>query len=580
MVDFDVARAHDGRTVKPTRRRRTAALALALTSAVAAGCGTSALGGPGAPGASDGSAPSGSGSSEVPGASDTPGDSPTETPSGRGERGGATPGVEPDDPATSSTPRVLPGTAVPTDYTAPRRQPNILLVTVDDAARGDLRYMPNVRRTLIDQGTTFPNAIAPTPICVPARASLLTGQYAHHHGAVTITGEGGGFNAFKDGRTLPTWLQRAGYDTMFVGKYLNGYGDSTADKPDTYVPPGWDEWRGSLDPTTYDYSLARQNVDGKIRTTRRYNTDVFADDTDQLLAQPARRKAPWYLWVNYVAPHFGGPVDRDDPLVKYPNRPRVPRTASPAPRDRNRFEDLPLPRTPNMFERDVSDKPPPSPARVRTYDRVDRKIFREERQQRIEALQSVDRAVAGHVATLRRTGQLDDTLVVLTSDNGFVVGEHNIEGKLWHYSEITGIPVVMRGPGIPQGQTRPVAVTNPDLPVTFSAVAGADPLREVDGINVLAHLGRDPGTRVVPIEAYQVNATSRAPLYTGVRVGPWTYVRYRRGGEEVYDHTTDRYELRNLAKVARYRPQVNELRRLTRTYRDCEGATCPQSLYR
>jgi len=536
------------------------ALVLALATAAVAGCG-------GTPG---------------PGAASEDRPSAAASPTTRDDAGGraGTPRVEPDDPRTSTTPHVLPGRAVETDWTAPAQQPNILLITVDDAAQGDLRYMPQVRRALVDQGTTFPDAVAPTPICVPSRASLLTGQNARHHGALTIAGKGGGYRAFKDGRTLPAWLQRAGYDTLFVGKYLNGYGDDSRGRSRTYVPPGWDDWRGSLDPATYDYSRAEQNVNGQIVETPRYNTDVFADDVDQMLADPRREKAPWYLWVNYVAPHFGGPLDPDDPVVTDPDNPLAPRTPSPAPRDRDRFADLPLPRTPDMFETDTSDKPPSSPARYYDYRQADHRLLREEYQQRIESLQSVDRAVGRHLRVLRRTGQLDDTLVVFTSDNGFVVGQHNLEGKLWHYREISGIPVVMRGPGIPRGQRRPLAVSNPDLPVSFAALAGAEPMREVDGINVFAHLGRDPGRRVVPLSGWQVDNPTRVPLYTGVRVGPWTYVRLRDGGEEVYWHARDPYELRNLAKVPRFRTEVNELRRLSRTYRDCEGASCPQALYR
>jgi len=542
------------------RRRPVTALVLALATAAVAGCG----GGPGLGAASE-DPPSSATSSAAPDGSG-------------GHTGPAR--VEPDDPPTSTTPHVLPGRAVEEDWTAPERRPNILMVTVDDATQGDLRYMPVVRRALVEQGTTFPNAVAPTPICAPSRASLLTGQNARHHGTLTINGKGGGYQSFKDGRTLPVWLQRAGYDTMFVGKYVNGYGDDSRGRSRTYVPPGWDDWRASLDPATYDYSRAEQNVNGEVVRTPRYNTDVFADDVDQMLAEPRRERAPWYLWVNYVAPHFGGPVESDDPVVTDPGNPLAPRTASPAPRDRDRFADLPLPRTPDMFEADTSDKPPSSPARYYDYERSDHRLLREEYQQRIESLQSVDRAVGRHLEVLRRTGQLDDTLVVFTSDNGFVVGQHNLEGKLWHYREISGIPVVMRGPGIPRGQSRPVAVSNPDLPVSFAALAGARPLREVDGINVFAHLGPDPGRRVVPLSGWQVDNPTRVPLYTGVRVGPWTYVRFRNGGEEAYWHARDPYELRNLVKVRRYRTQVNELRRLSRTYRDCEGTSCPQALYR
>jgi hypothetical protein len=106
------------------------------------------------------------------------------------------------------------------------RRPNVLMITADDAAPGDLRYMPHTRELIAERGVTFGNGVAPTPICVPARASLLTGQYTHNHKAYTIEGKGGGYKSFNSRNTLPVWLRRAGYDTMFIGKYLNGYGDA------------------------------------------------------------------------------------------------------------------------------------------------------------------------------------------------------------------------------------------------------------------------------------------------------------------------------------------------------------------
>ena len=109
------------------------------------------------------------------------------------------------------------------------RRPNIIVVMTDDERVDDLAYMPHVRRLLMRQGTTLRDAVAPTPMCVPARASLLSGQYATNHGAYTIQGRHGGFKAFSEDGTLPVWLHDAGYRTYFTGKYLNGYGDPGTD---------------------------------------------------------------------------------------------------------------------------------------------------------------------------------------------------------------------------------------------------------------------------------------------------------------------------------------------------------------
>jgi len=101
-----------------------------------------------------------------------------------------------------------------TPFQQPVKDPNLLMITVDDASWNTMKYMPHLRHLVADEGITLRNGLAPTPICVPARASLLSGQYAHNHGAVTINGEGGGVAAFDENRTLPVWLQDAGYRTM------------------------------------------------------------------------------------------------------------------------------------------------------------------------------------------------------------------------------------------------------------------------------------------------------------------------------------------------------------------------------
>lgn len=467
---------------------------------------------------------------------------------------------------------VLPGRPLATpEFTAPSTQPNLLMITVDDASQADLRHMPHVQRLIADEGLDLTNGLAPSPICVPARASLITGQYAHNHGAVTISGEGGGYDAFDDEDTLPGWLQEAGYDTFFIGKYLNGFGRGSA------VPPGWSEWRGTEDPTTYNFVAPRISVNGTSTTYEEYNTDVFSDLTVDFLDDPGRRERPWYMWVNYVAPHHGGPDAPDDPANTHPDDPKPLKTTTPAEQDEDTFEFLELPDKPNMFEKDVSDK-----ALVRSvrneWPASRREQLVEAYQQRIESLQSVDRAVARTVGTLRRTGQLDSTYVVFTSDNGYVMGEHNLDGKLWYFREIVGIPMLIRGPGLPRGEESSTPVTNADWAPTFAALAGATPGRTVDGVNVMPWLDRDVSTRVIPIEGYPVAGGTR-PLYTGVLAGPWTYVENRSGRGEVYYREVDPWEVNSLRRDPRYRSQVRELAALSDRYADCVGSGCPSQFY-
>jgi arylsulfatase A-like enzyme len=461
-----------------------------------------------------------------------------------------------------------------TPFHQPVRRPNLLMVTVDDATWNTMQYMPHLRRLVADEGVTLRNGLAPSPICVPARASLLSGQYAHNHGAVTISGDGGGVAAFDEHRTLPVWLQRAGYQTMFVGKYLNGYGEQ--DSP-THVPPGWSSWHGTVDPTTYNFARPTVNNNGTLRTYRRYSTSVISDISNRLLARGARTQ-PWYMWVNYVAPHVGGVPGPDDPAAIYPDDPHPLSTTTPARRDAGTFSWLGLNKKPDMFEKNTSDKVlvPNAHTSWPPYRRDELRIAFD---QRVESLQAVDRALARTFRSLRQTHQLGRTYIVFTSDNGFALGEHNLTGKLWYFRDIVGIPMYIRGPGLPHGKHSRTPVTNADWAPTFARLAGATPTRTVDGVDVMPWITSGATARPVPVEGYPVRG-GRTPLYTGIVDGPWTWVQGRAGRGELYRLSVDRWQNHNLVKDPRYQHQKRLLRQMTRRYADCSGSACPTDFYR
>src|SRR3712207_5455716 len=130
---------------------------------------------------------------------------------------------------------------------APRANGGVVMT--DDQTVESLRVMTNVRRLLAAQGTTFSNSFVSFSLCCPSRATFLTGQYNHNNRVMGNGPPDGGYYALDNSNTLPVWLQRAGYYTAHIGKYLNGYGTRNP----TEVPPGWSEWRGSVDPTTYRF---------------------------------------------------------------------------------------------------------------------------------------------------------------------------------------------------------------------------------------------------------------------------------------------------------------------------------------
>ena len=155
--------------------------------------------------------------------------------------------------STLAASAALPGGAPRADAAPKAEAPNIVVITTDDQTLASYRpdTMPNVTRKIAAKGTTFTNAIVTTPLCCPSRATWLTGQYAHNHG---VTSNRLAYVALREkGNTLPVWLDRAGYKTVHVGKYLNGYeavSQARTGAP-TEVAPGWDHWYTTLGSTRY-----------------------------------------------------------------------------------------------------------------------------------------------------------------------------------------------------------------------------------------------------------------------------------------------------------------------------------------
>ena len=142
-------------------------------------------------------------------------------------------------------------------------RPNILVVMADDMTQDDLPFMPKTRKLLAKQGTSFTNSITSFPLCCPSRSTFLTGQYAHNHGVTGNFYPEGWYGLEGRNNTLATWLDRAGYRTGLIGKWLNGYGALDAHGE---IPPGFDDWHALLDVSAYDYYNFEMNSNGRLFT--------------------------------------------------------------------------------------------------------------------------------------------------------------------------------------------------------------------------------------------------------------------------------------------------------------------------
>lgn len=443
---------------------------------------------------------------------------------------------------------------------------NIILIMTDDQPAELTAVMPNVQRLLADEGVAFSNAFVTTSLCCPARITALRGQYVHNHKVLSNGGPQGGFpKLYQTGfenSTLATWLQGSGYRTALMGKYLNAYpfGPAADNPPNyrgprrSYVPPGWKEWFGFFDVpqdannTPYGMYNYRVNDNGRsVRYGSRtddYQTDVLAEKATSFIRRGRRSSSPFFLFLTPTAPH-------------------VPTVA--AERHKDRLLGLAAPRSPAFNEVDTSDKPrwvrgvpPLSEGRIAQVDETYRK--------QAEMLLAVDEMLGALVKTLRETGELQNTYIIFTSDHGYHAGEHRLTRmKLTPYAASSRIPLLIRGPGIPRGQTRDQLVLNTDFAPTIADLAGVQTPAFVDGRSLeplWEPLGALPSWRKTAllefwprraIEDYGIehlNANVEVPKYRAVRSKRHLFVEYtyQDGTQEgeLYDLRNDPFELTNL----------------------------------
>jgi N-acetylglucosamine-6-sulfatase len=456
----------------------------------------------------------------------------------------------------------------------PTQQPNVVLITTDDQTASDLRYMPFTRRLFGGEGVTFTDAVSPYPWCCPARATILTGQLSHNHGVVSNKGTHGGYEAFAASPQyhshLGHWLQQAGYRTMFVGKYLNQYSRY-------YEPaPGWDEWNATVyapgGGNIYDYfGTALHQEDGSVDLSHvgEYQTDVLGEITrDFIVSQEAADDKPFFVWESNLAPHSAC-RQQGQACIWGP-----PQTE---PEDDRSFTTLQLNRRGAFNERVVREKP----VHIRALSRWGGQritTMTHSLRQRARSLRSVDRSVQATVNTLEATGELENTLIIFTSDNGFLIGEHRWQGKVLPYEPSLRVPLLMRGPGVPAGVSRSDTAALVDVAPTIADATGATPTFEPDGRSLLPLAARP---RVDGYGALSIEAGPQQPddfpvwFYRGVRTQRYTYVHYPGSNEyELYDRRSDPDQMTNVAYRPAYRRTRAALQAKLAVLRDCVGQAC------
>jgi arylsulfatase A-like enzyme len=489
--------------------------------------------------------------------------------------------------------------------------PNVVVLMTDDQGADMMRALPTVTRRIARPGVTFSEALVSYPLCCPSRATFLTGQYAHNHGTTgnNVTSGGGYKNLLQPDRNLAVWLQGAGYNTHFIGKWLNGL------RQPRRAPAGWTTWNALVGAggeglsSFYDYDVFGPDHPRHYGTENPdYQTDALTRDyAVPLIEAEATDPAPFFLWFAYHPPHFG--VGRDDAAGRRCSLGPADKRASkqsaiPPARYAERFPHTPVPQPPSFDEHDVSDKPkfvrrrPPLSA-----DDVAR-IARDYRCG-LAALLAVDDSVRAILNALARSGQLDDTIIMFTTDNGVLAGQHRIPvGKNEPYEEAIDVPLFVRGPGIARQGDVATPVANVDLAPTILELAGAsvapEVARPIDGESLVPELqsglGLEPNREVV-IEGRDDLKRARRGYkvlsYVGVRTIRYAYIENRRASTnsrqvakqmaigdgrtasvELYDLKRDPFELENRARDPAYASVRAALADQLERLASCSGANC------
>jgi len=498
-------------------------------------------------------------------------------------------------------------------------RPNFVVIQTDDQNAATVRawmrsrtgrverVMPHAMKRIVDGGTEFRNYYASSPVCSPSRASLLSGQYPWNSGVEGNIGPDGGWTGWQNHPiyrdNLAETLHRAGYRTAHVGKFTNGYYDQSSHRVESAVPPGWDDWfttsyvRGTH---FYGYHVNWNGfVTGAIgdpgygpngpgidpagcRLDRlegfwplgscRYSGDVFTAEAVREIGRD--RDQPFFIQVDYQAPH--GDVAGS-------------RGPQPATRRIGMASGTQLPRPASFNERDFSDKPPLirnlAPHRMGS-GAIDR--LRSSYRNYLESLRSVDDGVGAILRALRKEHRLRNTYVFLLSDHGLFLGEHRYDwGKFMPYEASSSPFMAVRGPGVPRGAVSREVVGNIDVPTTIMRLSGAHPDYPVDGRS-LRRYWKHPELRTDRPFAITINSgqageasvSAHAPTlrYQGFRVGPYKYIRYSRGGEELYDLRSDPDELHNRIDSPGYVDVRAYMRSHLRQVMSCAGSECRQEL--
>lgn len=421
-------------------------------------------------------------------------------------------------------------------------RPNIVFILVDDLRWDEIDYpfvkVPNIKR-IAREGVRFKNAFVTTPLCSPSRGSFLTGQYAHKHGITDNTARDKQSHELV---TFPKLLHDVGYETAFVGKWHMGLDDNAR--------PGIDYWVSVKGQGNYiDPEI---NVNGERKKIPGYVTDIFNDHAVKFLEQEHAK--PFLLYVSHKAVH-PDLIQNADGSLSDPSAGKF----IPAERHKNLYAGAKIPHRPNV--KSFAEDKPALQQKVEGVPPLNPKTGTDEETilNRLRMLTAVDEGLGDILKVLKKMRELDNTLIIFTSDEGYFYGEHglSVERRL-AYEESARIPLLMRYPKLIQrGTSIAQFALNIDIAPTLLEIGGAEIPKNIHGKSLLPLLKGEkvPWRESFLIEYFSDKVFPRVHKmgYQAVRNDRWKYIHYveLEGMDELYDLKADPYEMKNLVKAPR-----------------------------
>lgn len=417
----------------------------------------------------------------------------------------------------------------------------------------------------MSQGAVYNRHFCTVALCCPSRVNLWTGRAAHNTNVTDLSPPYGGYPKFIQGGFnddwLPVWMQKAGYQTYYVGKLMNAFDQSNYNKPFVHGFDGSDFLCGAA---TYNYfnPMYQRNQDPPKVYKNQYTTDLLWNKSMGFLDDARKINKPFFLTMATVAPHSGtGP------------RPEGVASDGPIPNEqyKNLFQDVKVPRTPNFNP----DKPSGSHWLLH-LDKLNASSIADNDEyyrNRLRALQSVDAVVNNTIAYLTQHKMLDNTYIIYSTDNGFHISQHRLfPGKNCPYEEDINVPLIIRGPGIAKGSQVNVATSHTDLAPTILQLAQASLPSYLDGSSVplinpdasqtfehaqIEHWGHGATKGQLQHEYPEVPAINNS-TYKALRIMGDGYNFYYSvwctNQHELYDMDADPYQMNNLYQPIAYKP--------------------------